>query len=92
MAGWPDVAWWLKSHLATEVLWLLMHINESGIVIPQQNGSRSILCVCVWVTTDAMFKYDSDVDVDANANVKCEQSLRTNRKDNILPRIKIVKQ
>ena len=36
VAGCPDVAWWLKSHLAAEALWALLHINETGAVTLQQ--------------------------------------------------------
>ena len=34
MAGCPDVAWWLMSHLAAEALWAVVHINEIGYHIP----------------------------------------------------------
>ena len=34
--------WWLLSHLAAEVLWALMHINEIGYVIPDsRSGSNT---------------------------------------------------
>ena len=37
-----------------------------------ENGFRPILCVCVCITSDAMFNGD----VDAYADDKCEQSIK----------------
>ena len=39
-----------------------------------ENGFRPILCVCVCITSDAMFNGDGDVD--AYADDKCEQSIK----------------
>ena len=42
-------------------------------MLMQRIGFRPNLCVCVCITTDAMFNFDVDT------NVNCEQSIKENR-------------
>ena len=43
-------------------------------MLTQRMGS-DILCICVYITINAMLNFDGDVDVNTNANVKYEQSI-----------------